>query len=154
MTTVSHTRVHTEGAAAGHAPGATGAGSVVLELGGDIGVLVLHAPARLHRTEIEISPESDGPHGRRTHSLVRERITASGTSHAAVYPGVPAGRYTIWGMTAFPWERPSSQGGRWPVSAGRSRQGSSSQGEPSPAVHRPSDGAARYSDQRPAARAD
>jgi hypothetical protein len=95
--TVSHDRVHAEGAAARHAAGATGAGSVILELGGDIGVLVLHAPARLHGTEIEISPESSGPHGRRTHSLVRERATASGTSYAAVYPDVPAGRYTIWG---------------------------------------------------------
>ena len=99
--TVSHARVHAEGAAAGHAAahatGATGAGSVVLELGEDIGVLVLHAPARLHGTEIEISQENSGPHGRRTHSLVRERATASGTSYAAVYPDVPAGRYTIWG---------------------------------------------------------
>jgi hypothetical protein len=104
--TVSHARVHAEGAVAGHAAahaaGATGAGSVVLELGGDIGVLVLHAPARLHGTEIEISPESDGPHGHRTHSLVRERVTASGTSYAAVYPGVPAGRYTIWGDGGAP----------------------------------------------------
>lgn len=80
-----------------HAAGATGAGSVVLELGGDTGALVLHAPARLHGTEIEISAEADGPHGHRTHSLVRERVTAAGTSYAAVYPGVPAGRYTVWG---------------------------------------------------------
>jgi hypothetical protein len=104
--TMSHVRVHTEGAAAGqaaaHAAGATGAGSVVLELGGEIGVLVLHAPDRLHGTEVEISPESDGPHGHRTHSLVRERVTASGTSYAAVYPGVPAGRYTIWGDDGAP----------------------------------------------------
>lgn len=104
--TVSHARVHAEGAAAGHAAahaaGATGAGSVVLELGGDIGVLVLHVPARLHGTEIEISPEGGGPHGRRTHSLVRERVTASGTSYAAVYPDVPAGRYTIWGDDGVP----------------------------------------------------
>ncbi|MBO0801690.1 MAG: hypothetical protein J2P25_01245 [Nocardiopsaceae bacterium] len=80
-----------------HATGATGAGSVILELGGDIGVLVLHAPARLHGTEIEISPENGGPHGGHTHSLVRERATTSGISYAAVYPGIPAGRYTIWG---------------------------------------------------------
>jgi hypothetical protein len=100
--TVSHARVHSEGAPAGHAAGATGAGSVVLELGGDIGVLVLYAPARLHGTELEISPESGGPHGRRTHSLVRERVTASGISYAAVYPDVPAGRYTIWGDDGAP----------------------------------------------------
>jgi hypothetical protein len=98
---MNHTRVHIEGAAARHATahgaGATGAGTVVLELGGETGALVLHAPARLHGTEIEISPESDGPAGHRTHSLVRERVTATGTSYAAVYPTVPANRYLIWG---------------------------------------------------------
>ena len=65
--------------------------SVVLELGGDVGALVLMAPAALLGHEIEISTA-----GHRTHSLVRERVTASGTSYAAVYPGVPAGRYIIW----------------------------------------------------------
>lgn len=99
---MSHTRVHTEGAAARHAAAATGAGSVILELGGNTGALVLHAPARLHGTEIEISPERDGSRGHRTHSLVRERLTAAGTSYAAVYPGVPAGRYTIWENNGVP----------------------------------------------------
>jgi len=77
------------------ATGPTGAGSVVLELGGDIGVLVLHAPAELHGQEIEISKSNPGDL-HRTHSLVRERHTASGVGFAAVYPGVPAGEYTIW----------------------------------------------------------
>jgi hypothetical protein len=118
--TMSHARVHAERAAAGHATGATGPGSVILELGGDIGVLVLHAPARLHGTEIEISPESgSGPHGRRTHSLIRERVTASGTSYAAVYPSVPAGRYTIWADDDVPAGTVVISGGevasfRWP----------------------------------------
>jgi hypothetical protein len=78
-----------------HATGPTGAGTVVLELGGDIGVLVLHAPAELHGREIEISRSTPaGPHT--THALVRERHTSSGVSFAAVYPGVPAGEYTVW----------------------------------------------------------
>jgi hypothetical protein len=104
--TMSYTRVHTEGAAASqatvHAAGATGVGSVILELGGDIGALVLHAPGRLHGTEIEISPESDGRSGHRTHSLVRERVTAAGTSYAAVYPSLSANRYVIWGIDGVP----------------------------------------------------
>jgi hypothetical protein len=80
-----------------HAAGATGAGSVVLELGGDVGVLVLQAPATLLGHEIEISPVTHGGNdGARTHSLVRERVTVAGVSYAAVYPGVPAGRYTVW----------------------------------------------------------
>jgi len=75
--------------------------SVVLELGGDVGALVLMAPAALLGHEIEISEEpgggsSDPTPGHRTHSLVRERVTGTGTSYAAVYPAVPAGRYIIW----------------------------------------------------------
>lgn len=82
-----------------HAAGATGPGSVVLELGGDIGALVLLAPAELRGHEIEISPVRGG---RRTHSLVRERVTATGTSYAAVYPEVPAGQYRIWHGSGAP----------------------------------------------------
>jgi len=100
---MSHVRVHSEGTVPGHAAAhATGAGSVVLELGGDVGVLVLHTPARLHGTEIEIRPDGDDPHGYRPRSLVRERITAAGTSYAAVYPAVPAGRYAVWGDGGVP----------------------------------------------------
>jgi hypothetical protein len=78
---------------AAHAHGPTGPGSVILELGGTIGALILEAPSALAGHEIEISPSADGP---RTHSLVRERVTAAGVSYAAVYPAVPAGEYTVW----------------------------------------------------------
>jgi hypothetical protein len=84
-----------------HATGPTGAGTVVLELGGDIGVLILHAPAELHGQEIEISKSSPGDL-HRTHALIRERHTSSGRSFAAVYPGVPAGEYTIWADPGTP----------------------------------------------------
>jgi hypothetical protein len=67
--------------------------SVVLELGGDVGALVLLAPAALLGHEIEISKADPGY---RTHSLVRERLTSSGTSYAAVDPDLPAGHYVIW----------------------------------------------------------
>lgn len=107
-----------------HATGATGAGSVILELGGQIGVLVLHAPAELHGQEIEISRcDCDAP-TRRTHSLVRQRETASGTSYAAVYPGVPAGRYTVWRDTTTAAGTVTVRGGQvaqfhWPAAATR-----------------------------------
>jgi len=72
--------------------GASGAGTVVLDLGAGIGALVLHTPAALDGEEIEISC----PGHARTHSRVRPRETSTGTRHAAVYPGLPAGEYTIW----------------------------------------------------------
>lgn len=102
-----------------HAIGATGPGSVILELGENTGALVLHTPARLHGTEIEIGPEAGGPNGRRTHSLVRERVTGAGIGYAAVYPDVPAGRYTVWGADDVPVGTVVVSGGevagfRWP----------------------------------------
>jgi hypothetical protein len=105
-----------------HAVGATGAGSVVLELGGEVGVLVVATPAALLGREIEISPEASPESTPRTHSLVRERVTASGTSYAAVYPGIPAGQYTVWRDALIPAGTITVTGSqvasfRWPEAA-------------------------------------
>ena len=78
-------------------------GSVVLELGPHVGVLIVHCgQSDLHR-EIEISPlyggepHGDEPHGNapRTHSAVRERRVADGVVYAALYPDLTPGRYTV-----------------------------------------------------------
>jgi hypothetical protein len=76
------------------AAGPSGPGTVILELGADVGALVLFTPADLDGREIEISVE-DGA-GRRTHSQVRPRHMPTETKYAAVYPDLPAGPYTIW----------------------------------------------------------
>ena len=146
-------------------PGPSSAGSVVLELGDTVGVLVLEATAAMNGWEIEISPvggdhdhaghdhaghdhaghdhaghdhdhgghdhaghdhdhghphlNAHGHHPHRTHSMVRERGTAAGTSYAAVYPGVPAGTYTVWRDHDTPAGTVTIDGGRvtryrWP----------------------------------------
>ena len=83
------------GPGAAHAPGPTRPGSVILDIGEDAGALVVYTPAELLGAEIEIGPA--GGSGQRTHSQVRERLGPGGeVSYAAVYPGVPAGRYVIW----------------------------------------------------------
>jgi hypothetical protein len=73
-------------------------GSVVLELGPRVGVLIVHCgQSDLHR-EIEISPlYGDAPHGDapRTHSAVRERRVADGVVYAALYPDLTPGQYTV-----------------------------------------------------------
>jgi hypothetical protein len=56
--------------------------------------LVLHVPAEMNGTEIDIGSTTQP--GWRTHSAVRPRNVASGTRYAAVYPGLPPGDYTIW----------------------------------------------------------
>jgi hypothetical protein len=77
------------------AAGPTGPGTVVLELGADVGALILYTPAGLDGAEIEIS--RDGvPGARRTHARVRPRPMPGGIRHAAVYPGLTAGTYTVW----------------------------------------------------------
>src|SRR5260370_38136229 len=73
----------------------SGPGPVATELGAGVGALVLSTPADLDGTEIEISRDDDSDAGR-THSRVRQRHMATVTKYAAVYPGLPAGRYTIW----------------------------------------------------------
>lgn len=100
------------------ASGPSGPGSVLLDLGGNIGALVLEAPAVLLGQEIEISPVGQAT-AARTHALVRERRTAAGTSYAAVYPGLSAGRYHIWHLTGTPAAEITIHGGtvtryHWP----------------------------------------
>ena len=75
--------------------GPSGPGTVIMELGADVGALVLYTPADLDGEEIEISRDGD-PGSRRTHSRVRPRHMPGETRYAAVYPGLPAGRYTVW----------------------------------------------------------
>ena len=100
------------------AAGPTGPGTVVLELGADVGALILYTPAGLDGAEIEISCDDD-PAARRTHAQVRQRPTATATAYAAVYPSLPAGQYTVWRDEHSPAATATVAGGqvtscRWP----------------------------------------
>jgi hypothetical protein len=102
-----------------HAAGPSGAGSVVLELGPEVGALVLYAPQELDRREIEISPPG-GTAAQRTHSRVRPRTTDGGTQYAAIYPQLAAGTYTVWNDSVTPVATVIIHGGRvttawWPT---------------------------------------
>lgn len=92
-------------------------GSVMLDIGGDVGALVLHASAEMVGTEIEISPTGDDAH--RTHVAIRERRGNGSTRYAAIYPGLHAGDYTLWGLDGQPVMQVSITGGtvaeaQWP----------------------------------------
>jgi hypothetical protein len=76
------------------AAGPSFSGTVVLELGPGAGALILNTQPELDGAEIDISCEAGEL--RRTHSMVRPRHVAGGTSYAAVYPSLPPGEYTIW----------------------------------------------------------
>jgi len=84
----SHSHSHTEH---NHV---AGLGPTVLDIGDDVGALVLYTSAELVGAEIEISPH-DAPHQRR-HVAVHTREYPGGTAHAAVYYGLAAGCYDLW----------------------------------------------------------
>lgn len=85
-------------------------GSVLLDIGGDIGALILHTPADLAGAEIEISPATDEAH--RSHVAVRERRGHGPTRYAAIYPGLHAGAYTLWGPDGQPATQVTITGGQ------------------------------------------
>jgi hypothetical protein len=91
----SHTHDHAhEDQLSGHNHVA-GQGPTVLDIGDDFGALVLYTSANLVGAEIEISP--DGEPDRRRHVAVHTREFPGGTAYAAVYYGLEAGTYDLWG---------------------------------------------------------
>ena len=70
-----------------------GQGPAVLDIGGDVGALVLYTPAELCGAEIQISA-LDHP-APPSHSQVHERAVNGRTLYAAVYPQLLQGRYQL-----------------------------------------------------------
>ncbi len=68
-------------------------GSVVLDIGGDVGALLLHTPLDLVGAEIEIRPSGGAWDG--THTGVRARHVAGAARSAALFGSLPAGPYDL-----------------------------------------------------------
>ena len=67
---------------------------VVLEIGGELGALVVYTDPELHGREIEISRRGDDD--RRSHKDVLERSRGGVPSFAAVFDRIEEGTYTLW----------------------------------------------------------
>ena len=74
-----------------HLTGTSEVGSVVLDIGGDLGAAVVHTPATLAGLEIEIRREGAEWDG--THVAVRARRTPGGEVYAALFPALHQGSY-------------------------------------------------------------
>jgi hypothetical protein len=74
-------------------PPPSGAGSVVLEIGGDIGAAAVYVPASLADLEIEIRVAGEQWTGR--HVAVRERRLPDGAVWAALFPSLAHGSYEV-----------------------------------------------------------
>ncbi|HTW99368.1 MAG TPA: hypothetical protein VMD59_11355 [Acidimicrobiales bacterium] len=75
----------------------SGEGSVLLDIGQDVGALVVHVLPDLDGQEIDLIPA--GSCTPCTHSAVRRRDIPGGSVYAAVYPSVPAGDYVLAGCS-------------------------------------------------------
>lgn len=67
--------------------------TAVLDIGGETGALVIFSDPQMSGREIEICPKGDLP--RRSHNVVRARQAPSGIVHAAVFPALSEGIYTV-----------------------------------------------------------
>lgn len=89
--------------------------TLVLDIGGDVGALVLVAGPELAEQEIEISP---GRHRNmaaapaRSHNVVHARHGGGRVAYTAVFPSVPAGDYTVWDRDGSPHATVTVHGGQ------------------------------------------
>jgi len=67
---------------------------VVLDIGGDIGALVVHADPDQHDLQIEICRSGEEA-GKREHQHILERPIGGQTMYAAVFGGLREGSYTL-----------------------------------------------------------
>lgn len=66
----------------------------VLDIGDDVGALVLYTGEELRGSEIEVSLKGDD--ARRVHTAIWGREVNGRVVYAGIYPALPAGDYTIW----------------------------------------------------------
>ncbi len=93
-------------AAADHAtPGV----SSLLDIGGDVGALVVYLPARPPSGELEACPS--GRPTARFHTGVHLRETGVGPAHVAVFPSVLRGVYDVLDEAGAPIARVAVAGG-------------------------------------------
>ena len=80
----------------GHENPHAGQGSVLLDIGGDVGALVVIAPDEMLGREVEIAPEGepfDAVH--RPHVAVVPRPVGNGAVASLVFPSLVSGRYAL-----------------------------------------------------------
>ena len=73
--------------------GPSGAGSVLADIGGDVGAAILHVPPSFAGREIEIRAAGTAWDG--THTGVRERHVQGSVFWAAFFGSLRAGRYEL-----------------------------------------------------------
>jgi hypothetical protein len=86
---MSHTHTHSHDYSARKHPE-----FVVLDIGDEVGALIVHCDADMHGIEVEISPAHQDE--LRRHKQVLERRLGDRPAFSLVFDGLTAGTYTLW----------------------------------------------------------
>jgi hypothetical protein len=90
----SHAYGHNRGAGGENYSARRHPESVILDIGGEIGALIVHTDAGMHGVEVEIS--ATGHDDQRSHKDVLEREINGRPAFTAVFDKVRKGSYTLW----------------------------------------------------------
>ena len=90
----SHDRGHSHEAGAESYSARRHPESVILDIGGELGALIVHLDADMHGVEVEVS--ATGEDHRRSHKDVLEREIGGCPAFTAVFDKLREGTYTLW----------------------------------------------------------
>jgi hypothetical protein len=85
--------------------------ALVLDIGGNVGALVLYAEEACLGLEIDLTPEG-APRSHHMHTMIRRRRAVDREFIAGVYPELDEGTYTVWGIDDRPLGEVTIVGGR------------------------------------------
>jgi hypothetical protein len=85
--------------------------ALVLDIGGDVGALILYADEACLGEEIDLTPVGV-PRSHHLHTMIRRRRAIEREVIVGVYAEVRAGDYTVWGLDGEPLGEVSIAGGQ------------------------------------------
>ncbi len=71
--------------------------ALVLDIGGDVGALILFSEESCLGQEVDLSP-AGAARSHHTHTMIRRRRAVGREFIAGVYPELREGAYTVWGL--------------------------------------------------------
>jgi hypothetical protein len=84
--------------------------ALVLDIGDDVGALVLYADESCLGMEIDLTPVG-APRSHHLHTMIRRRRAVDREFIAGVYPELVEGSYTVWGIDGLPLGVVAIEGG-------------------------------------------
>ena len=75
--------------------------ALVLDIGGDVGALIVYAEETCLGSEIDLTP-AGSPQSHQVHTMIRRRRATNRDVIAGLFPELPRGTYTVWGLSGKP----------------------------------------------------